>query len=176
MKNIPDEHEYTQNPVAREFHKENLRIAKAQDTPILDSRARVDDLNLEVVDSQIQIKESNYRQNFETKENEERTRKISIPVEETSAQKVQDIHVIHVTIKENDLIFQISAVDEPHYAQVINEFNRDLEARDSQDYICEELCNLDSAIHEEAKESSLEDYVELSLNMNPKEDPSLKNG
>ncbi|KAL4181211.1 hypothetical protein AMTRI_Chr12g270150 [Amborella trichopoda] len=202
MKKLPDEHEYTQNLVAREFHKENVKdclspgsmiqermkeqtskqelpieveginLQKAQDTTILVSRAGVDDPNLEVIDSQIQFEESNCSQNFETQENKERTRKISILIEETSAQKVKDIPVIHVITEENDHIFHISVVDDPHEAQVINELNRDPEARDSQDYICEEFFNLNSAIHEETKESSLKDYVELSLNVNSKEDPS----
>ncbi|KAL4203641.1 hypothetical protein AMTRI_Chr01g104920 [Amborella trichopoda] len=192
MKKKPDEHEYTQNPVARKFHKGNandcltprsmiqermkektsaqevpievkgINLQKAQDTPILDSRAGVDDPNLEVIDSQIQIEESNCSKNFETQENDERTRKISI----------LDILVIHVTTKEND---PISAVDDPHEAQVITELNRDLETMDSQDYICEEFLYLDSSNHEEAKESSIEDYVEPSINVNPKEDPSPKN-
>ncbi|KAL4189815.1 hypothetical protein AMTRI_Chr08g167280 [Amborella trichopoda] len=187
MKKISDEHEYTQNPVARKFYKENakdclspecmiqesmkeqtlaqevpievegINLQKTQDTPILDSRAGVDDPNLE---------------NYETQENEECTKKISIPVEETSTQKVQDIPMILVATKENDPIFQISVVDDSQEAQVINALNGDPEARHSQDYICEEFLNLDSAIHEETKESSLEDSVELSLNVNPKEDPS----
>ncbi|KAL4187346.1 hypothetical protein AMTRI_Chr09g38540 [Amborella trichopoda] len=92
-----------------------------------------------------------------------------------SIPQVQDILVIHVTIKQTDLIcpiFQISAVGDPQEDQVINELNRDLEARGSQDYICEECLNIDSAIHEETKESSLEDFDELSPKVNPKEDPS----
>ncbi|KAL4187348.1 hypothetical protein AMTRI_Chr09g38550 [Amborella trichopoda] len=83
--------------------------------------------------------------------------------------------MIHVTIKQTDLInliFQISAVGDPHENQVINELNRDPEARGSQDYICEECLNVDNAIHEETKESSIEDSVELSPKVNPKEDPS----
>ncbi|KAL4189174.1 hypothetical protein AMTRI_Chr08g205680 [Amborella trichopoda] len=80
--------------------------------------------------------------------------------------------VIHVTTKKIDLIFHISAVDDPQEAQVINKLNRDPEARDSQDYICEELFNLDSAFYEETKDSSQEDSIELSLNVNPKDDPS----
>ncbi|KAL4195019.1 hypothetical protein AMTRI_Chr05g71350 [Amborella trichopoda] len=183
MKKIPDEHEYTQNPMAREFHKKNAKDCLSPRSMIQDrrkeplphkkfqlNRAGVDDPNLEVIDSQIQIEESNCSQNFETQENKECTRKISILVEETSAQKVQDIPVIHVTTKENDSIFQISIVDDPQEAQVINELNRDPEARDSQDYICEQFLN--STFHEETKESSLEDSVELSINVNPKEDPT----
>ncbi|KAL4187170.1 hypothetical protein AMTRI_Chr09g37760 [Amborella trichopoda] len=105
---------------------EGINLQQAQDTPILDSRAGVDDPNLEFIDSQIQIEESNCSQNFETQKNEERTRKISILGEKTSAQKIQDILVIHVTTKENDHIFQISVVGGPHEAQVIHKLNRDL--------------------------------------------------
>ncbi|KAL4179893.1 hypothetical protein AMTRI_Chr13g122380 [Amborella trichopoda] len=190
MKKISDEHEYTQNPMAREFHKENgkdylslgsmiqekmeeqttpqevpieaeeTNLQKTQDTPILGHRAG----------RNIPIDENNCSQNSKTQENEKSTTRILILVEETSVQKVQDIPVIHVTTKEDDLIFQISVVDDPQEAQVINELNRDPEARDYQEYICEEFLNLDSAIHEETKESSLEDSGEL--NVNPKEDPS----
>ncbi|KAL4183297.1 hypothetical protein AMTRI_Chr11g154490 [Amborella trichopoda] len=176
MKNIPDEHEDIQNPVAGEFHKENskdclslgsmiqermkeqtsaqevlievkrINLQKVQDTPILDSGAVVDDPNLKVMDSQMQIEESNY--------------------------KVQDIPVIHVTTKENDPIFQISAVGDPQEAQDIHKLNRDPEAKDYQEYISEECLNRKSKIHEETKKSSLEDFVELSLNVNPKKDSS----
>ncbi|KAL4192881.1 hypothetical protein AMTRI_Chr06g174200 [Amborella trichopoda] len=132
MKKIPDEHEYTQNHVAREFHKENAKDClspesmiqermkertSAQEVPIevkgINFRARVDDPNLEVINSQIQIEESNCSQNFETQENDDRTRKILILVKEMSAQNVQGIPVIHVTAKENNSIFQISVVDDP---------------------------------------------------------------
>ncbi|KAL4201917.1 hypothetical protein AMTRI_Chr02g261230 [Amborella trichopoda] len=186
MEKLPDEYELTQNPVTREFHKENANdclrtktmiqermkeqtslqeasievegtnLQKAQDTPILDSRAGVDDSNLEAIDSQIQIEESNCSQNFETQEKE-------------------NILMIHVTIKEKDLIsfiFQISAVSDPQEAQVINELNRDPKVEDSQDCISDNCLNLKNTIQEETNESRLEDSVELSPNVNPKEDQS----
>ncbi|KAL4183318.1 hypothetical protein AMTRI_Chr11g97580 [Amborella trichopoda] len=67
---------------------EGINLQKAQNTLVLDNRAGVDDPNLEAIDSQIQIKKNNCSQNFETQENEKNTRKISIPVEETSLLKV----------------------------------------------------------------------------------------
>ncbi|KAL4183130.1 hypothetical protein AMTRI_Chr11g153680 [Amborella trichopoda] len=187
MKKISDEYEYTQNPVAREFLKENTNDClhprsmiqermkeqtsvqeNTQDTPILDSKAGVDDSNLEVIDFQIQSKCSN----FETQDNKEHIRKISIPYRRNKRTKSPGHPCDTYHTKENDPIFQINVVDDPQEVQVINELNRDLKANDSQDYICAEFLILDSAIHEETKDSSLENSVELSLNVNPKKDPS----
>ncbi|KAL4196672.1 hypothetical protein AMTRI_Chr04g247380 [Amborella trichopoda] len=153
MKKILYEHEYTQNPGAREFHKEN-------DKDCLSPWSMIQERMKEQTSAQeVPIEESNCSQNYETQENDEYIRKISIPIEETSAQKVQDIPVIHVITKENDPIFQISALN-----------------RDPEDYICMEFRSLDSAIHEETKESSLKDSVELSLNVTQKKIHPLKNG
>ncbi|KAL4193059.1 hypothetical protein AMTRI_Chr06g175020 [Amborella trichopoda] len=66
---------------------EGINLQKAQDTRILHNRAGVDDPNLDVIDSQIQIEESNCSQNFEIQENKEHTRKISISVEKRELKK-----------------------------------------------------------------------------------------